>query len=60
MRISRNVFYVGVFCAMKPSKLQKHLETKHRGAVDQDIEYFKVSKQECFTIQSTITRTLYS
>ena len=46
--------------AMKPSKLQRHLETKHSGAVHQDIEYFKVSKQECSTIQSTITRTSYS
>ena len=53
-------FYVGVFRAMKPSKLQRHLETKHSGAVDQDIKYFKASKQECSTIQSVITRTSYS
>ena len=28
--------------AMKPSKLQRHLETKHGDSKDQDIDYFKV------------------
>lgn len=29
--------------AMKPSKMQRHLETKHGGSRNHDIEYFNVS-----------------
>ena len=42
---------------MKPAKLRRHLETKHKEHISKSVEYFKIKQRELHASQKSVAAT---